>query len=51
MCGRFTHNLTWEEIRRLYQLTLITEPNDFLREVHDRMQPVDRPGVALPSEA
>jgi putative SOS response-associated peptidase YedK len=31
MCGRYTHNLTWQKIVNLYRLTLPEEPPEQLR--------------------
>ncbi|WP_428661363.1 SOS response-associated peptidase [Reyranella sp.] len=32
MCGRYTHNLTWEQIVNLYRLTLPDEPPEALKK-------------------
>jgi putative SOS response-associated peptidase YedK len=31
MCGRYTHKLTWEQIVKLYRLTLPDDPPEALK--------------------
>ncbi|MFO1086539.1 MAG: SOS response-associated peptidase [Reyranellaceae bacterium] len=47
MCGRYTYKLTWQEIVRLYRLTLPDEPPEKLRESYNvaptHVMPIIRP--------
>jgi len=47
MCGRYTHNLTWQQIVELYRLTLPPEPPESLRPSYNvaptHVMPIIRP--------
>jgi putative SOS response-associated peptidase YedK len=48
MCGRYTYKLTWEEIVRLYRLTLPEEPPDKLKASYN-VAPTDTMPIIRPA--
>src|SRR5262249_51814556 len=48
MCGRYTYKLTWEEIVRLYRLTLPDEPPEKLKASYN-VAPTDVMPIIRPS--
>jgi putative SOS response-associated peptidase YedK len=48
MCGRYTYRLTWEEIVRLYRLTLPDEPPEKLKPSYN-VAPTDVMPIVRPA--